>query len=702
VSASSDTSPRRTRLFPILIFRLRAARYGWQIRTTQSTFELARFILLIPGVLIALATVGLAICGAIGTTPAIAVSTIRDSLPVAIAILVVVFVFAPIATIRYLGNLARIMDVAAWSEEGAQRLRRDMEIGMSNVAAYDQLIALYEPILAKVNDRLAQLDPPRKFERVTMKDSQGGSRGYAAIALSARSEESLSDLLGPIGQSEYTSLRMLADSRQRLMRTWRRIDQSQNELEDELGDNYCLRGLQFEPDGSLQLDVAVATYGEIMRSSDALINEFALFAYLCGPIGRRRRPSVHRRAVLEMSSRSVLRCLPWRRRVHREHRHCEHDLFLAPRSRAAGLGIAAVTMEDKDQEVHAYLGIRSGKVGTYPATNHVIPAGMCNTYGTNLGATTPDDRPPSEYLETVMKCEFLEEWTGAEEFESNKRRGWADQVNKMWKREIEDRVTQPLKLTGVAFDLLNLRPEICASIAVDTHDGALNWEFDQIGVQGPLEAMGNVDQTEIVQGGAAALMLAQLSQERQRKDEGDVNRKAKRSPSIAATNEDRWIPEDEYELIQRRVPIACVDLLPLKPDRSAVGLIRRETYGGEEGWCLIGGAVLKDEELLDAIRRHVKSTLGPDFLPDLSRAQPLTTIQYFTDPRLGDFHDPRKHAIALTYAAPCIGTAAARGEAREFRWFKRDQLPDVSFGFGQGKVVDQLLISLDETLVRSD
>jgi ADP-ribose pyrophosphatase YjhB (NUDIX family) len=153
----------------------------------------------------------------------------------------------------------------------------------------------------------------------------------------------------------------------------------------------------------------------------------------------------------------------------------------------------------------------------------------------------------------------------------------------------------------------------------------------------------------------------------------------------------RWIPKADYDLIQARVPILCVDLLPISTARNAVGLIRRETADGGEGWCLIGGAVGRDEPLLEAVARHVRSTLGDRFEFRLVSADPLAVVEYFTDPSLGELHDPRKHAVALSYVAVCKGEPTPAGEALEFRWFPRDELIDVPFGFGQGATVDRLL-----------
>jgi ADP-ribose pyrophosphatase YjhB (NUDIX family) len=159
---------------------------------------------------------------------------------------------------------------------------------------------------------------------------------------------------------------------------------------------------------------------------------------------------------------------------------------------------------------------------------------------------------------------------------------------------------------------------------------------------------------------------------------------------------DRLIPEDEYIAITRRVPILCVDILPLrtKPD-PAIGLIFRETYGGRRGWCLVGGAVLHNEPLRDAVQRHARTTLGGGASIEVSTLTLVHVIEYFSEPNIGDFYDPRKHAVALTYTAEVKGPIAPMGEALEFQWFAIEKLPEAgSFGFGQERVVQGLLGSL--------
>jgi hypothetical protein len=70
-------------------------------------------------------------------------------------------------------------------------------------------------------------------------------------------------------------------------------------------------------------------------------------------------------------------------------------------------------------------------------------------------------------------------------------------------------------------------------------------------------------------------------------------------------------------------------------------------------------------------------------------------IEYFSEPGLGDFYDPRKHAIALTYTAACEldGKPEVSGEAIDFRWWSIDDLPGINFGFGQGEAVARVLKS---------
>jgi len=156
---------------------------------------------------------------------------------------------------------------------------------------------------------------------------------------------------------------------------------------------------------------------------------------------------------------------------------------------------------------------------------------------------------------------------------------------------------------------------------------------------------------------------------------------------------EQWLPTADYDFIRKRIPILCVDVL-LSPSENPrqVALIRRAAPDGD-GWCLVGGRVLRNEHLSAAVERHVEATLGADVHVDRSTLELGAVVEYFTEPRVGAFHDPRKHAVALTYAASCecAGEPQALGEALEFGWFKINQLSNVKFGFGQGEAVAQVL-----------
>lgn len=158
----------------------------------------------------------------------------------------------------------------------------------------------------------------------------------------------------------------------------------------------------------------------------------------------------------------------------------------------------------------------------------------------------------------------------------------------------------------------------------------------------------------------------------------------------------QWMPDADYEFIQARVPILCVDVL-LSPndDPRQVALIRRAAPDGD-AWCLIGGRVLRNEPLAAAVERHVAATLGGRVHVDPSTLEFGAVIEYFTERGAGDFYDPRKHAVAVTYAAACecTGQPQALGEASEFGWFSIDQLTELNFGFGQGEAVARVLKNL--------
>ena len=159
------------------------------------------------------------------------------------------------------------------------------------------------------------------------------------------------------------------------------------------------------------------------------------------------------------------------------------------------------------------------------------------------------------------------------------------------------------------------------------------------------------------------------------------------------------LPYWRYRLILGQVPIACVDILPAELGTASVrvGLIKRRDEHGHLRWAMIGGGVHRNETLGEAIDRHVKETLGKDACLELPRdeAYPDAVGQYFPSPRAGYGHDPRKHAIALTYWGTLSGPIAVGGEAEDFKWFDASSVPDQSaFGYGHGITVTRVMAAL--------
>ena len=152
--------------------------------------------------------------------------------------------------------------------------------------------------------------------------------------------------------------------------------------------------------------------------------------------------------------------------------------------------------------------------------------------------------------------------------------------------------------------------------------------------------------------------------------------------------DDRWIPEEEYQVICAQVPILCVDLLPIIDNDGCFGLIERDTYAGKRGLNLIGGSVLIDEPIPDALDRHLHASLGGAANLDHKSVRFVGVYQYYKKAREGQLHDPRKNAVSLTYVGNVSGPLSPGGEALAFHKFPVSRPPGMeSFGFSQGPVV---------------
>lgn len=147
----------------------------------------------------------------------------------------------------------------------------------------------------------------------------------------------------------------------------------------------------------------------------------------------------------------------------------------------------------------------------------------------------------------------------------------------------------------------------------------------------------------------------------------------------------KWIPETLFQVIQKLIPIACVDLILLRKNRNITEtlLVKRKIYPEKNKWCLIGGRILKNEKTKTAVNRQAKNELGVSvkIIPPWSTNFPFAT---YNDP----LSDKQKHFVVLTFPVVVIkGNIKPSGpEFSEARWFPLHKIP-ANLGFHHYKVL---------------
>jgi len=143
-----------------------------------------------------------------------------------------------------------------------------------------------------------------------------------------------------------------------------------------------------------------------------------------------------------------------------------------------------------------------------------------------------------------------------------------------------------------------------------------------------------------------------------------------------------YLSEDIYKIVTANIPIVCVDIIPVKKTSNnwQIGIITRAT-GPEAGKpALIGGRIYHQEQIHDAITRHLKADCQINkyhLFPHNDVPKPFYVQQYLhqaqADPPLG--YDPTKHSIGLTYLVEFLEKPRPQNEARDFRWVGLGEIP---------------------------
>ena len=161
-----------------------------------------------------------------------------------------------------------------------------------------------------------------------------------------------------------------------------------------------------------------------------------------------------------------------------------------------------------------------------------------------------------------------------------------------------------------------------------------------------------------------------------------------------------WLDEAELASARDRLPIVYVDAVPVRVDAlgqvTEVGLLLRVLPDGSISRAIVSGRVLYGERLRDALMRHLEKDLGPMAMPRIPTSpQPFTVVEYFPDPEITGFHDPRQHAVSLAYVVQIDGDCAPSQSALDLIWVSPQEAVSLAFqsqmGGGQDRLVRMAL-----------
>lgn len=161
-----------------------------------------------------------------------------------------------------------------------------------------------------------------------------------------------------------------------------------------------------------------------------------------------------------------------------------------------------------------------------------------------------------------------------------------------------------------------------------------------------------------------------------------------------------WLSHEELDSARERLPIVYVDAVPVRTDSQgqviSIGLLLRGMPDGSISRAIVSGRVMYGERIRDALVRHLEKDLGPVALPRIPASpQPFTVVEYFPDPEVTGFHDPRQHAVSLAFIVPCGGDCSPSQDALDLVWVSPMEVTTPDFELemsgGQGRLVRMAL-----------
>ena len=139
-----------------------------------------------------------------------------------------------------------------------------------------------------------------------------------------------------------------------------------------------------------------------------------------------------------------------------------------------------------------------------------------------------------------------------------------------------------------------------------------------------------------------------------------------------------WLAPHELESVRGQVPLVYVDAVPVRVDDlgevTHVGLLLRAMPDGSIGRAVVSGRILHGERVRAALLRHLEKDLGPVALPRLPPSPaPFTIVEYFPDPDVTGFFDPRQHAVSLAYVVPIDGDCRPSQDSLDLAWLEPEE-----------------------------
>ncbi len=139
-----------------------------------------------------------------------------------------------------------------------------------------------------------------------------------------------------------------------------------------------------------------------------------------------------------------------------------------------------------------------------------------------------------------------------------------------------------------------------------------------------------------------------------------------------------WLTDDQIEFIRDRLPILYIDAIPVRTDDlgnvTQIGLLLRGMPDGSISRAMVSGRVLYGERVRSALIRHLEKDLGPTALPQISPSPaPFTIVEYFPDPSVSGFHDPRQHAVSLAFVVVVKGDCKPSQNALDLIWLSPEE-----------------------------